>query len=172
MSRVLTTGLSGKSFEFLIKRIFKCSLLDLASCTQSYVCVCVCTLSCVRLFVTPWIVAHQTPLSLEFPRKEFWSELPFPSPGDLPHQGIKPVSPASPALAGGFFFFNLMDYTVHGILQARILEWVAFPFSREGSSPPGLDLPNPGNEPRSPALQADSLPTEPQEKPSRQILYH
>ena len=46
-----------------------------------------------------------------------------------------------------------MDYTVHGILQARILEWVAFPFSR--------DLPNPGMEPRSPTLQADSLPAEP-----------
>ena len=50
-----------------------------------------------------------------------------------------------------------MDYTVHGILQARILEWVAFPFSG--------DLPNPGIEPRSHALQADSLPAEPQGKP-------
>ena len=50
-----------------------------------------------------------------------------------------------------------MGYTVHGILQARILEWVAVPFSR--------DLPNPGIEPRSPALQADSLPAEPQGKP-------
>ena len=50
-----------------------------------------------------------------------------------------------------------MDYTVHGVLQARILEWVAFPFSR--------DLPNPGMEPRSPALQADSLPAEPPGKP-------
>ena len=50
------------------------------------------------------------------------------------------------------------DSTVHGILQARILEWVAIPF-------PG-DLPNPGIEPRSPALQADSLTSEPSEKPS------
>ena len=50
-----------------------------------------------------------------------------------------------------------MDYTVHGILQARTLEWVPFPS-------PG-DLPNPGIEPRSPALQADSLPAGPQEKP-------
>ena len=47
-----------------------------------------------------------------------------------------------------------MDCTVHGILQARILEWVAFPC-------PG-DLPNPGIEPRSPALQEDALPAEPQ----------
>ena len=50
-----------------------------------------------------------------------------------------------------------MDYAVHGILQARILEWVAFPFSR-GSSQPRI-------EPRSPAVQADSLPVEPQGKP-------
>ena len=83
-----------------------------------------------------------------------------------------------------------MDYIVHGILQARILEWVAFPFSRGSSQPrdrtqvshiaggfftnwagqesPGIlewedspmNLPDPGMEPRSPALQADSLPTE------------
>ena len=52
---------------------------------------------------------------------------------------------------------NLPGSSVHGILQARILEWVAFPFSR--------DLPNPGIEPRSPALQADSLPSEPLGKP-------
>ena len=50
-----------------------------------------------------------------------------------------------------------MDCTVHGILQARILQWVALPFSG--------DLPNPGIEPRSPTLQADYLPAEPQEKP-------
>ena len=50
-----------------------------------------------------------------------------------------------------------MDYTVRGILQARILEWVAFPSSR--------DIPNPGIEPKSPTLQADSLPAEPQGKP-------
>ena len=51
-----------------------------------------------------------------------------------------------------------MDYTVHGILKARILEWVAFPFSR-GSSQPGI-------EPRSSALQVDSSPAEPQGKPT------
>ena len=50
-----------------------------------------------------------------------------------------------------------MDYTVHGILQARILEWEAFPSSG--------DLPNPEIKARSPALQADSLPAEPQGKP-------
>ena len=51
-------------------------------------------------FETPWTVAHQAPLSLRFPRQEYWSELPFHSPGDLPYPGIKP---RSPALAGGFF---------------------------------------------------------------------
>ena len=51
-------------------------------------------LSCVRLFVTPWTIARQAPLSMGFFRQEYWSELPFPSPGDLPNRGIKPVSPA------------------------------------------------------------------------------
>ena len=51
-------------------------------------------LSCVRLFVTPWSVAHQAPLSMEFPRQEYWNGLPFPSPGDLPDPGIEPGSPA------------------------------------------------------------------------------
>ena len=51
-------------------------------------------LSCVRLFATPWTVARQAPLRMGFFRQEYWSGLPFPSPGDLPDQGIKPVSPA------------------------------------------------------------------------------
>ena len=49
--------------------------------------------SCVRLFVTPWTVAHKTPLSTDFSRKEYWSGLPFPSPGDLPESGVEPRSP-------------------------------------------------------------------------------
>ena len=51
-------------------------------------------LSCVRLFVTPGTVAHQAPLSMQFSRQEYWSGLPFPSPGDLPNPGVKPRSPA------------------------------------------------------------------------------
>ena len=50
--------------------------------------------SCVQLFATPWTVAHQAPLSMEFSRQEYWSRLPFPSPGDLPNPGIEPRSPA------------------------------------------------------------------------------
>ena len=59
--------------------------------------------SCFQLFVTLWTVAHQAPLSVGFSRQEYWSGLPFPSPGDLPNLGIEPVSLTSPALGGGFF---------------------------------------------------------------------
>ena len=60
-------------------------------------------LSCVQLFVTPWTVAHQDPLSMGFSKQEYWSGFPFPSPGALPSPGIEPMSLVSPALAGGFF---------------------------------------------------------------------
>ena len=52
------------------------------------------SLSHVRLFVTPWTIAYQAPLSLGFSRQEYWSGLPFPSPGDLLYPGIEPRSPA------------------------------------------------------------------------------
>ena len=51
-------------------------------------------LSRVRLFATPWTVAHHAPLSMGFSRQEYWSGLLFPSPEDLPNPGIKPGSPA------------------------------------------------------------------------------
>ena len=98
--------------------------------------------------------AHQAPLSMGFPRQGYWRGLQFPSPGDLSNPGIKPHSPAlqadslpsePPGKLEDLLLMEVsqlcptlcdpMDYTVHGILQARILEWVAFPFSR-GSSPP------------------------------------
>ena len=60
-------------------------------------------LSHVRLFVIPWTVARQAPLSMGFPRQEHWSGLPFPPPGDLLNPEIDPGTPASPALAGRFF---------------------------------------------------------------------
>ena len=65
--------------------------------------MCAQLLSHVRLFVIPWTVAPQAPLSMGFPRQEYWSELPVPSPGDLPNPGIKTASPVSPALEGKFF---------------------------------------------------------------------
>ena len=51
------------------------------------------SLSRVRLFVTPWTVAYQAPPSMGFSRQEYWSGLPFPSPGHLPDPGIEPGSP-------------------------------------------------------------------------------
>ena len=60
-----------------------------------------CVLSHIRLFATQWTVAHQAPL--EFSRQEYWSGLPFPTPGDLSEPGNKTASLASPALAGRFF---------------------------------------------------------------------
>ena len=52
------------------------------------------SLSPVRLFVTPWTEAYRAPPSMGFSRQEYWSGLPFPSPGDLPYPGIEPGSPA------------------------------------------------------------------------------
>ena len=65
--------------------------LPKATATTSLVHACVLShFSRVWLFVTPWTVAHQAPLSMGFPRLEYWSRLPFPSPGDLPEPGIEP----------------------------------------------------------------------------------
>ena len=58
------------------------------------------SLSGVQLFVTPWTVACQAPLSMGFPMQDYQSGLPFPPPGDLPNSGIKFTFSA---LAGGFF---------------------------------------------------------------------
>ena len=55
------------------------------------------------LFATPQTTAHRAPLSMEFSRQEYWSELPFPSPGKLLNPGVELVSLMSPAIAGGFF---------------------------------------------------------------------
>ena len=65
--------------------------------------VCVFSHSVVSDSVTPWTVARQAPLSKEFSRQEYWSRLPFPTPGDLPDPGIEPESLVSPALAGRIF---------------------------------------------------------------------
>ena len=83
----------------------------IAFCFVVLLCVCVCVCLCARvralshvqLFATSWTVAYQAPLSMEFSSQEYWSRLPFPTPGDLPDPGIKPTSHVSPALAGGFF---------------------------------------------------------------------
>ena len=66
-------------------------------------CTRALSLSRVRLYATPWTVAHQAPLFMGFSRQEYWSGLPCPPSGDFPDPGIKPASLASPELTGGFF---------------------------------------------------------------------
>ena len=67
-------------------------------------CACVVShFSRVPLFVTPWIVAHQAPPSIGFSQLEYWSALPFLSPGDFPDPRTEPMSLTSPELAGRFF---------------------------------------------------------------------
>ena len=67
-----------------------CFITNLAAVEQSEMK----SLNRIRLFATPWTVAHWAPPTMEFPRQEYWSGLSFPSPGDLPDPGIEPGSPA------------------------------------------------------------------------------
>ena len=63
-----------------------------------------CAFSVVsNLLQFPWTIACLAPLSMEFSRQEYWSGVPFSSPGDLPNSGIEPMSPVYPALVGRFF---------------------------------------------------------------------
>ena len=82
-------------------------------CIHIHACVCVLLLSHVRLFVTPWTVACQAPQSTGLSWQEYWSELPFLPPGDLPNPGIEPVSPVAPVLAGGFFTTEPSGKPIH-----------------------------------------------------------
>ena len=68
------------------------------------------------LFATPWTVAHQAPLSMGFSQQEFWSGLPFPSPGNLPDPGIKPMFPA---LAGRSVLLSYQGSTVFDIVRFK-----------------------------------------------------
>ena len=131
------------------------------------------SLSLVWLFATPWTVACQAPLSVGFSRQEYWSGLSSPSPGDLPDPGIKLQSPTLQAdslpseppgkskmwksLSRVWLFVT--PWTIQSMEFSRPEYWSGWPF------PSPRDLPNPGIEPRSPALQADSLPAEPPGKP-------
>ena len=79
----------------------------------------------VRLFATPWTVAHQAPLAMGFSRQEYW-RIP-PPPGGLPDPGIRSSSPVSPALAGGFFT-NSTTCEVLGGEYIHVFEWLySFP---------------------------------------------
>ena len=115
-----------------------------------------------------------------FPRKDYCSGLPFPSPGDLPDPGIEPVCLVSPAWAGGFFNAAPPRKPQYMLLAQNVATpwtvahqaplsmdfsrqeyWNGLPFPSPG------DLLDPGIKPGSPALQEDSLPSEPPGKPSK-----
>ena len=91
--------------------------------------ICAQLLSQVQLFATLWTVAHWGPLSIGFFRQEYWSGLPFPSPGDLPHPGIKSESPASPARQ-----VDSLLLSHHG--EKKKWVWLAQAIL-SGNSPPG-----------------------------------
>ena len=83
----------------------------------------------VQLFVTPWTVAHQAPLSRGFSRQEYWSGLPCTPPGDLPDSGMEPVSLTSPALADKFFTTSATreaPVLMCGKNQTNIVEQLSF----------------------------------------------
>ena len=83
--------------------ITKTTDLDKISWRGKCLGVCVCMLSHVwTLFATPWTVALQAPMSMVFSKQEYWSELPFPSPWDLPNDTDNELMP--PAVAGRFFY--------------------------------------------------------------------
>ena len=104
LQNIISCTLGGKNK--VLKHGVQCIMLDnQSSCSQMSVCVCVCVCkhSCVQLVATPWTVACQNAMSMEFPRQEYQSRLSFPTPGDLPNPGIKPTPLVSPAFTGIFF---------------------------------------------------------------------
>ena len=112
--------------------------------------IVLCSQLC-QLFVTPSIVAHQAPLSMEFSRQAYRSGLPFPAPGDLPGPGIEPGSPVSPALQADSLPAEPLGKPLSTGFS-RQEYWSGWP------RPPPGDLPDPGIEPASlmsPALAGE-----------------
>ena len=109
--------------------------------TSGYVCVCVCLCTCSIMsnyFATLWTVTCQAPLSMGFPKQAYWSGLPFPLPGDLPHAGIKPTSPA---LSGGFFAFPISFFTLL-VNHTRGPRWVQTSPCYQSPTAPRLHSPH------------------------------
>ena len=78
-------------------------------------------LSHVWHFVTPWTVSHQTPLPMEFSREEYWTGLPFPSPGNLPNPGSEPTSLLSPTIVDIFIITSATWGTQAYIIGLKLL---------------------------------------------------
>ena len=153
-----------------------CSPETIRALIIGYVCM-PSHFSHVRFLLTWWTVAHQAPLS----KQEYWSGLPCPPPGDLPNPGIESMSLMSPALAGGFLTTSATWERESEVAQScptlcdlgSGAYWAppSMGFSRQEywsglSFPSPGDLPDSGIEPRSPAVEADALTSEPAGKPT------
>ena len=121
-------------WQLILPTVF--SLVSALGFVVNRVCVCVCVCVCVhthaccniQFFVTPWTIAHWVPLSIGFPRQEYWSRLPFPTSRDLPDPGMQPTSLASPALAG--------EFVTHTVPPEKS-DWALFNWHHPCSEPPG-----------------------------------
>ena len=85
--------------------------------------LCPQNVSHVQLFVTPWIVTHQAPLPMGFPRQEYWSGLPFPSPGDHPNPGIKPESPGLTCFKQSLYLWATREAPLTGVVTVQVEVW-------------------------------------------------
>ena len=76
------------------------------------------------LFATPWTVAHQAPLSMRFPREEYWIGLPFPSPGNLPNPGTEPCISCVSCITSRFF---TTDPVIRSKSHShRVIMWISW----------------------------------------------
>ena len=87
---------------------------------------CVCLLSHVQPFATTWTVAHQPVLSMGFPSQEYWSRLPFPTPGDLPYPGIQSVFLACPAFR--WILYHYVTWEAHPKEQILAINTSSYSF--------------------------------------------
>ena len=116
-----------------------CMCVCVYVCAQSCACACMYVPSRVRLFVTPWTVARQAPPSMGFSRQEYWSGLPFPSPGGLPDPGLEPA--LAPALTSGFFTTSTAWETNPAAAAAKSLQSCPTLCDPIVGSPPGSPIP-------------------------------
>ena len=106
-----------------------------------HACVCAKSLSRVWFLATPWAIALQAPLSMEFSREEYLSGLPFLSPGELPNQGVEPASLKSPELASGFFTTSATWYSAKWAFLVALV--VKNPPTTQETRVPSLDQEDP-----------------------------
>ena len=112
--------------------------LHIAVCTVDKN-LCMCGLSHVQPFVTPWIVAQQATMFMGFSRQEYWCGLPFPTPGDLPDTGIKPTPLVSPTWVGRFF--TTMPHSLMNFLKVSMYVKVIHLLSDIGKEFSRMSLP-------------------------------